>query len=112
MSRVYKIDPFVKIWLILLTFLKCIHLIIVFEEFGFFIKMITMSLYDLRPFIICYLFFVNFFVTLYAVMDVEIDEELSTIGAAESLGYYGLLFLAVWRNSVGKLGVPGYEGII
>lgn len=41
MGKTYPIDPFVKIWLILLTFLKVVHFIIVFEEFGFFIKMIT-----------------------------------------------------------------------
>ena len=108
----FKIDPFVKIWLILLTFLKFVHLIIVYQEFGFFIKMITQSLWDLRPFVVCYIFFGNFFVVLYAVMEVEIDGELLTEGTRESLGYYGLLYLAVWRNSVGKLGFPGYASIV
>jgi hypothetical protein len=107
----FGIIPFVKIWLILLSFLKVIHFIIVYEEFGFFIKMITQSLYDLQPFVICYIFFTNFFVILYAVMEVDIDEELTTVGTPESLGYYGMLFLAVWRNSIGKLGVPNYEKI-
>ena len=41
-------------------------------------------------------------------MEVEIDGELLTKGSEESLGYYGLLFLTVWRNSVGKLGMPNY----
>lgn len=108
-STTFKIDPFVKIWLILLSFLKVVHFIIVYEEFGFFIKMITQSLFDLRPFVICYIFFVNFFVILYAVMGVQIDDELLTAGALDSLGYYGLLFLAVWRNSIGKLGMPNYK---
>jgi len=43
---------------------------------------------------------------------VDIDEELTTPGAEWSMGYYGLLFLAVWRNSVGKLGVPNYERLV
>lgn len=110
-NKKFKIDPFVKIWLILLSFLKVVHFIIVYEEFGFFIKMITQSLSDLRPFVICYIFFTNFFVILYAVMGVQIDDELLTAGARESLGYYGLLFLAVWRNSIGKLGMPNYKNI-
>ena len=91
--------------------MKVIHFIIVFEEFGFFIKMITQSLWDLRPFVICYFFFGNFFVVLYAVMGVGIDGELLTEGTEESLGYYGLLYLAVWRNSVGKLGFPSYKNL-
>lgn len=65
----------------------------------------------MQPFFICYIFFTNFFVILYAVMEVDIDEELTTVGTPESLGYYGMLFLAVWRNSVGKLGVPNYDKI-
>lgn len=92
-----------------MTFLKVIHFIIVFEEFGFFIKMITQSLWDLRPFIVIYIFFICLFVVLYAVMKVEIDDELLLPGTEESLGYFGLLFLAVWRNSVGKLGFPNYD---
>ena len=44
-------------------------------------------------------------------MEVEIDGELLTVGSEDSLGYYGLLFLAIWRNSVGKLGFPGYDHI-
>ena len=65
----------------------------------------------MTPFLCTYLVFCNFFVTLYAVIGVEADEELLTPGSKESLNQYGLLFLAVWRNSVGKLGVPGYETI-
>lgn len=42
-------------------------------------------------------------------MEVEIDQELLTVGVEDSLGYFGLLFLAVWRNSVGKLGFPNYK---
>lgn len=44
-------------------------------------------------------------------MEVEIDAELDTAGSYDYMGYYGLLFLAVWRNSVGKLGVPNYKKI-
>ena len=93
----------------MLTFLKVIHFITVFEEFGFFIKMITQSLWDLRPFMVLYIFYTCLFVVLYSVMDVEIDSELLTVGTEETLGYFGLLFFAVWRNSVGKLGFPGYR---
>lgn len=66
----------------------------------------------MRPFVVCYIFFGNFFVILYAVMGVEIDGELLTEGTPEYLGYYGMLYLAVWRNSVGKLGFPAYGSMI
>jgi len=73
--------------------------------------MVTTCLSDLKPFIITYFCFGNFFVVLYAVLEVQIDEELTTPGAEWSMGYYGLLFLAMWRNSVGKLGMPNYDKI-
>lgn len=58
---------------------------------------------------VLYIFFGCLFVVLYAVMEVEIDDELKTFGAEETMGYFGLLYLAVWRNSVGKLGFPNYR---
>ena len=69
-------------------------------------------MYDLRPFIVGYMFFVQLFVVMYSVMDTEVDEELLTPGSLESIGSYGLMIVAVWRNSVGKLGYPCYKNII
>jgi len=61
---------------------------------------------------VTYICFTNFFVILYAICSVDIDDELLTPGSEWSLGYYGLLFLAVWRNSTGKLGMPNYDKLI
>ena len=71
--------------------------------------MLTLCLNDLLPFIFSYIFFGVFFSMLYAGIGVGIDDELASgIG----LGYFGLLYLSVWRNSVGKLGFVRYEGIM
>ena len=100
---------FVKIFLIILSFGKCLHFVSVYEEFGFFIKMLTLCLNDLLPFIFSYIFFGVFFSMLYAGIQVEIDSELASgIG----LGYFGLLYLSVWRNSVGKLCFVRYGDIM
>jgi hypothetical protein len=102
-------NSFVQIFLIMLSFGKCLHFVTVYEEFGFFIKMLTLCLKDLLPFIFSYIFFGVFFSMLYAGIGVEIDDELASgIG----LGYFGLLFLSVWRNSVGKLGFVRYGAIM
>ena len=95
--------------MIILSFGKCLHFVTVYEEFGFFVKMLTLCLNDLLPFIFSYIFFGVFFSMLYAGIGVGIDDELASgIG----LGYFGLLYLSVWRNSVGKLGFVRYEGIM
>lgn len=67
---------FISILLIVLSFGKCLHFVAVYEEFGFFIKMLTLCLHDLLPFIFSYIFFGLFFAMLYAGIGVEIDEEL------------------------------------
>jgi len=90
---VFSGDQFIKIFLIILSFLKCIHFLIVYQEFGFFIKMITSCLEDLQPFLIMFVCFVSLFTVLYAVMDVDIDDSLLTAGSRESMGFVGLLFL-------------------
>ena len=46
---------------------------------------------------------------LYAGIGVEIDDELSS---GVGLGYFGLLYLSVWRNSVGKLGFVRYDSLM
>lgn len=102
-------STYLKIILIMLSFSKCIHFAAVYEGFGYFVKMMTECLYGLIPFIMVFFAFINFFVVLFAVLDVEVDDELLTPGSRESLGYYGLTALSVLRNSVGKLGFPAYH---
>lgn len=103
------IRRYLKIFLIMLSFVKCVHFITFYEEFGFFIKMMILTLYDLVPFIISYIVFGLFFALIYYVLGTEIDPELySGVG----LGRFGLLFLTVWRNSVGKLGFAQYHDLI
>ena len=67
---------FIGIFLIVLSFGKCLHFVTVYEEFGFFVKMLTLCLKDLMPFIFSYIFFGVFFAMLYAGIGVEIDDEL------------------------------------
>lgn len=47
-----------------------------------------------------------FYAILLAVLDVEIDQEI--IGGKDGLGYFGLLYLSVWRNGLSKLGYYKY----
>ena len=102
----YDYTPFLKIGMIVLSFIKLIHFVSVFEGIGFFITMLQRCTEDLYPFLFSYLLFCCFFAVLYATMKVEIDGELAH---AHSLGPFGTLFLVVWRNSVGKLGFARYE---
>lgn len=78
--------------------------------------MLVICLHDLYPFLINYLIFLNLFAMMYVTLGVEIHEELDlkedNHAAVNSLGYYGMLILTVYRNSVGKLGFAKYENLI
>lgn len=106
MISLQNIEPYIKMILIVLTYLKCLHFVSVFEEFGFFLKMLEVCTYDLIPFTISFVGFGMFFAILYAILEVEIDEEI--IGG-KGIGYFGLLFLSVWRNGLSKIGYPRYS---
>jgi len=95
----------IKISLIILSFVKIINMLRVFEKMAFFIKLIIYCLMDLVPFLISYLSFMLFFSLLYIALDTELDPEFDSTG---EVSYFGKIFLMVWRNSVSKLSFPMY----
>jgi len=99
---------FVTIILIVLSVLKVINLLRVFEGISFNIKLIAYCIYDLGPFLSCYLAFNLFFSLCYVSLGSEPDGELDS---ARELGYFGRISLSVWRNSVGKLSFAIYPTI-
>lgn len=68
------------------------------------------------PFIVTYILYILFFVNLYATLEVQIDPELDldddNHAGMRYMGYYGMLVLTTYRNSVGKLGYVRYENLI
>jgi len=95
-----------KLGLILLSAIKCFHLISAFTGFGFFITMVIISIGDLVPFLMSYVGFALFFASMYSAIEAEVDEELNS---GVGLGKFGRLALMVWRNSVGKLSFVRYS---
>jgi len=105
-------SAFIKILLIVLSFSKFGHFVSVYEGMGFFIMMMRQCMIGLIPFVMVFIILLNFFVVMYSVLDTEITGELLTPGAMETVGYYGMMNLAVLRNSVGKLNYPAYGGLV
>ena len=97
-----------KILLLVLTFLKMLHFVGVFEELGFFVAMLLQCISRLGDFAVSYVAFGLCFAVTYQVMGARGDEELAS---AVYLGDFGRLFLLVWRNGVGKLGMVIYPEV-
>lgn len=91
--------------------------------------MITNILYSIIPFVVNYVFGLLFFSMLFLTLEVEVDNfnddaELATgdeindifdddhpspVRKSHYMGYFGMIFFSVFRNSVGKLGFFGYN---
>ena len=96
--------------LVFFTFIKTVHLVTVYEEFGFFVKMLEVCTVALFPFILSFMSFSLFFTVMYCIMGVEIVEDLEN--AQANLGFFGTLFLSVFMNAVGRLVMTKYDGLI
>jgi hypothetical protein len=62
---------------IILTSLKFMYYIRIFEDFGFLVQMIILCMKDLVPFFMTYLLFLNFFSMCFIVMNCDIDGEIA-----------------------------------
>lgn len=60
--------PELKLVNILLSFIKLLFFIRIFETFGFLIQMVIFVLIDLIPFFFTYLIFLNFFAICFVVL--------------------------------------------
>ena len=110
----FDFEEFIRVLLIWASLLKLIHYVFIYERFGHLIRMIIDMLHGLIPFFVSYSFFIIFFAVLFLTAEVEIDEEINTEDGKqlETLGYFGLVILAVMRNSVGKLGFFRYDEVV
>jgi len=64
----FNASKVLRIFLILTSVMKVIHFIVIFEQFGYFIKMLIKCLEGQVPFIVTYILYILFFVNLYATL--------------------------------------------
>ena len=98
--------PELKLVNIILTFLKLLFFVRIFEDYGFLVQMIILCMQDLVPFFMTYLLFLNFFAMCFVVLNCDIDEDVAD---TPILSRYQLMLLQVYRTALGELSMPGYE---
>ena len=98
--------PELKLVNIILTFLKLLFFVRIFEDYGFLVQMIILCMQDLVPFFMSYLLFLNFFSMCFIVLNCDIDGEIAD---TPILSRYQLMVLQVYRTALGELSMPGYQ---
>ena len=77
--------PVAKLVLILLSFMKLLFFMRIYEEYGFLVQMILLCVLDLIPFITSYMIFLIVFTVCFVVLKMEIDPE---VDEAQHMTYF------------------------
>ena len=110
------------------AFSKGAFFVRIFDEFGFLVKMIGITLSELIPFINIFFVFTLYFGIAFMIMDIEIDttvpgssevhkhsyEPMSKYKLSAPLRYPGInktvaYLIYSFRNSIGDLATPNYD---
>lgn len=89
------------------AFLKVLFYMKIFSNYGFLVQMIKQSVLDIQGFLVFFMIWILFFSIQFKILDAEFDG-----------GDYPLmpktlqLIFITFRNSIGDLGIPGYEKFI
>lgn len=90
--------------LIFQIFIKILFFMKVFDDYGFLVQMIQISILDAAPFMSFFFLWVLFFTVEFKLLQWEVDDE-----EYSQLPSILQLFLLSFRNSMGDLSLPAYS---
>lgn len=98
--------PELRIILVILSFVKLMFFLRVFEKYGFLVQIIMSCCIDLIPFIFFYMIAIIMFSLVFATLKMEIDEENNT---SRHVGFFEKMLIETFRSSIGEVGLPKYS---
>lgn len=90
----------------MLFFIKVLFFVRIFQEYGFLVQMIILTLIDLIPFLLGFTVSLIFFALCFCVLETGIEEEIQDVTGPGFNGPFGFWMLQVYRISLGEIGVP------
>jgi hypothetical protein len=105
----FVIMPELRITLVILSLIKLLFFLRVFEEYGFLVQIILVCCIDLIPFITFYIVFLVLFSLIFSVLKMEIDFENNQ---QSHIGYFEKMLLETFRSSIGEVGLPKYDALL
>lgn len=92
--------------LLILTMIKLLFFVRIFEEYGFLVSMIQYCIIDLIPFLVTYMLFLIITSMIYTVLKAEPDPETAGI---ENIPNFVIILIVTFRNAIGEVGLPTYN---
>jgi hypothetical protein len=101
--------PELRILLVILSLIKLLFFLRVFEEYGFLVQIIMSCCIDLIPFITFYMIALFMFSIIFVVLNMEIDVENNML---RHVGFFQKMLMETFRSSIGEVGLPKYTAIV
>jgi hypothetical protein len=101
--------PELKIVLVMLSLVKLLFFLRVFEEYGFLVQIIMVCCIDLIPFITFYMIFLFMFSITFVVLNMEVDDANNE---SKHIGFFEKMLLETFRSAIGEVGLPKYSAIL
>ena len=105
----FVIMPELRIILVILSLIKLLFFLRVFEEYGFLVQIIMVCCVDLIPFITFYMIFLFMFSISFVVLNMEIDAENNE---SKHIGFFEKMLIETFRSSIGEVGLPKYTAML
>jgi hypothetical protein len=94
--------------MVVLAFIKILFFMRIFEDYGFLVQMVLLTLVELIPFFGLFVIATIFFAMCLFVIQVDIDSELAAVDAPRII----VLLIQVYRVAIGEPGVPKHASLI
>lgn len=102
--------PHLKYMILFLSFIKIMYFVRIYQEYGFLVQMVILTIEDLVPFLHALIFSIFFFAICFFVLEIDIDDDIKDV-TGPGFNMYGLIFLQTYRIAMGEIGVPAYEDL-
>ena len=82
----------------------------IYEEYGFLVQMVILTIQDLTSFLHALLLSIFFFALCFSVLEIDTDDDIKDV-KGPGFNKFGLIFLQTYRIVMGEIGVPAYEDL-
>ena len=96
--------------IVLLASIKIMYFVRIYEDYGFLVQMVILTIKDLKQFLHALQFAIIFFAVLFMVLEVDIEDELKGV-TGPGFNHFVKIYLQTYRITMGEIGVPSYKSL-
>lgn len=103
------LEIIITLFVIVFGFVKTLFFVRIYEDYGFLVQMVGMTVLELVPFMVFFSFWIIFFTVCFQTLGVQINNDDSEY---PNVALFAKYFLMTYRNSIGDISTPHYTNWI